>query len=347
MSPTLPGTTLRSLSTMLRSAVPALRRAAPGLPCRAPALRALASALRIVAMALRPLLPALRSALSAVLITVACVLVPLASFSLWAQYEIGDTDTYVATMAPLATESAVQDDVADAVTDAIMTRVDREEGSARGTAGGSRPLRGSVESFVNDAVRSFTSTRAFQAAWNAANRATHDAVLRALSTGHDGAVGFDVAPISAHVKRQLVADAVPFADRIPVEHTDVTVLEARDLAVSRKGFHLLQVMGLWLPVASAVFAVGGILLAVHRRRAVTATAAGMALGAGLLLAAIAEGRGLALGDLPPDVSRASAGAVYDTLTHTLWITSWTIFTTGACVALLTWRARRTTVRPGI
>jgi hypothetical protein len=311
MSPTLPGSVLRRLSSMLRNA-----------------------------------LPALRSVASAVLITVACALVPVVTFLFWAQHEIGDTDAYVATMAPLASDSAVQDDVVDAVTEAIMTRVDREDHGARGSPGGSRPLRGSVKTFVSDAVRSFTGTRAFQAAWDAANRATHDAVIHDLSRGHDGGVGFDIAPISAHVKQQLVQDAVPFANRIPVEHTDVTVLEAGDLTVTRKGFHVLQVMGVWLPVASMLFAVGGILLAVRRRRAVTATAAGMALGAGVLLAAIAAVRGLALGDLPPDVSRASAGAVFDALTRTLWLTAWMIFATGACVVLLTWLGRRRTIPSG-
>jgi hypothetical protein len=277
----------------------------------------------------------LRSALSAVLLTAACALAPLASMSLWARYEIGDTDAYVATMAPLASDDAVQDDVATAVTDAIMTRVDQEEERSAGDTGGPGPPRHSVETFVHDAVRSFTGTQTFRTAWNAANRATHQAVLRALRTGDDGKVGFDIAPISAHVKAQLMADSVPFAKHIPVEHTDVTVLPAHDHTISRKGFHVLQVTGGWLPAAAVACAVLGLALAVRRRRAVAATAAGLALGAGLLLAAVAVGRDLALGDLPSDVSRASAGAVYDALTRTLRLTSWAVLGVGAVVALLT------------
>jgi hypothetical protein len=289
----------------------------------------------------------LRSILSAVLITVGCAVAPLACFSLWARYEIGDTDTYVATMAPLAHDKAVQHDVAAAVTDAIMTYVDRGGDDAGDDPGGPGPPRRSVESFVYDAVRSFTGTHSFRLAWNAANRATHDTVLGALRAGDDRAVGFDIAPISAHVKHQLVADSVPFAKRIPVEHTEVTVFAAHDLTAFRRGFRMLLVMGLWLPAVSAVLAAGGILLALRRGRAIAASAVGLVLGAGLLLAAIALVRCIALAGLPPDVSQASAGAVYDALTRTLRNTSWTILCTGAAVALVTvLRPRRSSAPPG-
>ncbi|GHH70624.1 hypothetical protein GCM10018793_04950 [Streptomyces sulfonofaciens] len=265
------------------------------------------------------------------LITVACLLVPLATVSAWALNDIADTDTYVATMEPLASDTAVKEDVADAVTEAIMTYVSRT-GRSGGSSGDRGPLHGGVETFVNDAVRSFTGTKAFRAAWNAANRATHDAVVRELRGGHGDEVGFDLAPISAHIKQQLLDDSVPFAEHIPVEHTDVTLLGPKDLAVSRKGFRMLQVMGLWLPVAAVGCAVGGVAAAVRRRRAVLATALGVALGAAVLLGTIAVGRGLALGDLPPDVSRAAAGAVYDALTRSLRVTAWSIAGGAAGVA---------------
>ncbi|GHJ40364.1 hypothetical protein [Streptomyces sp. TS71-3] len=281
----------------------------------------------------------LRIILSTVLLTVACALVPLAAVSAWAVHDIADTDTYVATMEPLAYDTAVKDDVANAVTGAIMTYLSHNE-RVGGESGGRGPLHGSVQTFVNDAVRSFTGTKAFRAAWNAANRATHDAVLQELRSGHSGKVGFDLAPISAHVKQQLLDDSVPFAEHIPVEHSDVTVLGADDLAVSRKGFRMLQVMGVWLPIAAVGCAAGGVLAAVRRRRAVAATALGTALGAAVLLGAIAVGRGFALGDLPPDVSRAAAGAVYDALTHSLWVAAWSILGASLAVAMLTYLTRR-------
>ncbi|MCI3931912.1 hypothetical protein [Streptomyces sp. AN091965] len=276
--------------------------------------------------------PRLRAALCAVLLVLACLLVPLGAVSTWAAYEIHDTDRYVATMAPLSFDPAVRAAVADAVTDSVVKEID---------AG---PLQSTVESFVRDAVGSFTGTAAFRTAWNAANRAAHAAVEQALEHDSDGEVSIDLAPITEQVKRRLAEEGVPFADRIPVRHTEVTVMKAQDLSDYRKVFRMLQAAGLWLPVAAAVFAVGGILLAVRRRRAVIATALGTAAGAAVLAAAVAVGRALTLDDLPPDVSRAAAGAVYDALTESLRVTAWVLLGLGLLVAAGVWWLSRG--RPG-
>ncbi|MFC4465963.1 hypothetical protein ACFPH6_15760 [Streptomyces xiangluensis] len=269
-----------------------------------------------------------RKVLSAVLILLGCLLVPLGGLSVWAKYEIGDTRRYVATMGPLATGSEVRGAVTDTVTDGIMTKV--EAGS----------LEGEVRRFVREAVRSFTGTPAFRAAWDTANRAAHDAVLRALRGESDDAVTLDLAPVTQQLKDRLADDRVPLAHRIPVTHTEITVLEGREVATLRKGFRMLEFAGFWLPIAALALAVGGILLAVHRRRAIMAAALGTALGAALLALATAVGRALTLADLPPHVSRAAAGTVYDALTSTLRTATWIILAVGLTVAATTWLTGR-------
>ncbi|MEU2063734.1 hypothetical protein [Streptomyces sp. NPDC013455] len=277
--------------------------------------------------------PRLRSALSAVLIALSCLLVPFGALAAWAAYGLADTGRYVTTMAPLAADPAVREAVADTVGEGILRAVDERLDV--------RPLRGSVRPFVHDAVRSFTQTRAFRLAWDTGNRVTHDAVLRALrATDEDGRdVTVDLAPVTLQVKRQLTHDHVPLAARIPVEHTSVAVLPAAELTTLRKGFHVLEVAGFWLPVAAVTFAAGGIALAVHRRRAVVATALGTALGGGLLALALSVGRGLTLADLPAGVSRPAAGAVYDALTGTLRTAAWLLLGLGLAVALTAWLTR--------
>ncbi|MEU1120015.1 MULTISPECIES: hypothetical protein [unclassified Streptomyces] len=285
-----------------------------------------------------PRTPRARSALSAVLLTLACLLVPLGTLSVWATYEIGDRDSYVATMAPLASDPAVRSAVADAVTGSVMKEIDVG------------PLQGTVESFVRDAVRSFTETAAYKTAWNAANRAAHDAVQSALNDDSNGEVTIDLAPITQQIKQQLKDDGVPFASKIPVRHTEVAVLQSDDFGWLWRSFHALQVAGVWPAVAAALLAVAGCLLAGRRRRAVVATALGMALGALALLSAIAVGRSFTLDDLPVGISRNAAGAVYDALTETLRVTSWVIVGVCGAVALGLWlstrhRAGRTPTTP--
>ncbi|MFY4721860.1 hypothetical protein [Streptomyces sp. LaBMicrA B280] len=279
--------------------------------------------------------PRLRSALSAVLITLSCLLVPFGALALWATYGLTDTGRYVTTMAPLATDPDVREAVADAVGDSLL-----REAGGRLDAG---PLHSSVRPFVHDAVRSFTQTQAFRLAWDAGNRVTHDAVLRALRDDRDEAaaepVTVDFAPVTAQVKQQLSDEHIPLAARIPVQHTAVAVLPADELTSLRKGFHVLEVAGFWLPLAAVVFAAAGIALAVRRRRAIAATALGTALAGALLGLAVAVGRSLTLAGLPADVPHPAAGAVYDALTGTLRTVSWLLLGLGLTVALTTWLTR--------
>ncbi|MET9832134.1 hypothetical protein ABZ078_23170 [Streptomyces sp. NPDC006385] len=272
----------------------------------------------------------LRNALSAALIALSCLLVPFGALAAWVTYGLADTGRYVTAMAPLAADPAVQGAVADTVGAGIMQEVAprlHPEWEARDE-------RGTVRPFVRDAVRSFTRTEAFRTAWEASNRAVHGAVLSALQDGRDRAVTVDLAPVTAQVKRRLTEDHVPLAHRIPVEHTEVAVLPAHELDRLRKGYDVLEVAGFWLPVSAAVLAATGIAVAACRRRAVTATALGSALGGGFLLLALAIGRRLTLADLPEAAHRPAAGAVYDALTETLRTVSWLLIALGLTVALV-------------
>ncbi|WP_435216301.1 hypothetical protein [Streptomyces sp. bgisy034] len=271
----------------------------------------------------------LRNALSAALTALSCLLVPFGALAACVTYGLADTGRYVAAMAPLAADPAVQGAVADSVEAGILNEVDH-----RLEASPAAPEPGSVRPFVDDAVRSFTRTEAFHTAWDAGNRAVHDAVLRALRDESEHAVTVDLAPITAQVKRSLTEDHVLLARRIPVEHTEVPVLPADEVARLRKGYDVLEVAGFWLPVSAAVLAAAGIAVAACRRRAVTATALGTALGGALLALAVAIGRRLTLADIGEAAHRPAAGAVYDALTQTLRTVSWLLVVAGLTVALV-------------
>ncbi|MFJ4775380.1 hypothetical protein [Streptomyces sp. NPDC088762] len=274
----------------------------------------------------------MRTILSAVLIALVALLVPASAVAYWADRELGDADRYTAVMSPLARNPAVQDVVVTQAGRALAGQID---------AG---PFQGGVDALLGEALRSFADTPAYRTAWDAANRAAHTAFLDALTTGHGDALTIDLAPVIDQVKWELVADGVPFADRIPVTHLSVKVMEYDNLAALRKGFHMLQVAGIWLPVLTLVLAAAAIAVAVHRRRAVMATGLGLAVGAVLLGVAVDVCRRLALEDLPADIDRPAAGAVYDALTSFLRTTAWVVLALGLAAAFGAWlvgRLRRT------
>ncbi|WP_329119813.1 hypothetical protein [Streptomyces sp. NBC_01465] len=272
----------------------------------------------------------MRRLLSAALTVLVVLLVPLSALSVWASQEVGNTDRYVAAMAPLAGDPAVQDVVADQVTAQVMKNIDVG------------PLQSSVGDLVRQAVMSFAGSDAFQAAWNTVNRVAHAAVDKALDSGTGDDVTIDLAPVTERVKQELSDQGVPFADNIPVEHTEVTVLTADKLGELRDGYRWLRIAGIWLPVLTLVLAGLAVLLAVagRRRRAVTGLGLATALGAVLLLVGVAVARPLALDDLPADVNRAAAGAVYDALTGFLRTAGWVALGLGLAVLLAAWLTGR-------
>ncbi|MER5772496.1 hypothetical protein [Streptomyces sp. NPDC001985] len=266
----------------------------------------------------------LLSAVSAVLIALVAVLTPLSVLAVWAEREIGDTDGYVTAMAPLASDRAVRNAVADRITEEVLAKVD---------AG---PLAVGVRELVHEAVLSFAGTDAYRTAWNTVNRAAHTAVEQALTSDEGDTASIDLTPVSEQVKRQLSLEGVPFAEQIPVVGTKITVVEPDQLGVAREVFDALQVAGVWLPVGTVLVAVAALLCARRRARALAGLGLALAVGGALLLLTVVVGRAPALDDLPPDVDHPAADAVYGALTATLRTASWCLMGAGLAIAAATW-----------
>ncbi|MFJ7195807.1 MULTISPECIES: hypothetical protein [unclassified Streptomyces] len=292
----------------------------------------------------------LSAGLSAVLVVLLAVLVPVGALSAWVDLEIDNTDRYVDAVAPLASDPAVQGTVTDLITDGAMKQID---------AG---PLQNTVRNFLHQAVLSFTTTDAFQDAWNAANRTAHEAVTAALNGNTGEAVTIDLAPVTERVKQNLEENGVPFADRIPVQHTDITLISADRADQLRRTFRLLRTGSVWPAVGTLVAAVLAVVAAWARgggpgrrrsgRAALSAAAVaglGFALGALLLRAVVWYARGRVLSGVP-DSETAAAAAVYDGLTGSLRTTVWIVFAAGSavvlCAVLVRLRAARGRSAPG-
>ncbi|MEE1739895.1 hypothetical protein PUR49_25810 [Streptomyces sp. BE147] len=284
----------------------------------------------------------LSAALSAALFLLLAVLVPLSALSAWVDLEIDDTDRYLATVSPLASDPAVQNTVAERITDEAMRRIDLG------------PLQDTARSLLHETVRSFTTTEAFHTAWDTANRAAYEAVAAALDGESGEAVTIDLAPVIEQVKQELVRDGVPFADRITVRHTRITVLTADQADDLRGSFRLLRDGSVWPAVGTLVLLVLVVGIATVRggqRAALTAAAvvgAGFVAGAVVLWVLVAVGRDRVL-DGVPNGDRDAAAAVLDALTASLRTTVWVVLAVGAVLlvgaAVVRLSARRRAARP--
>ncbi len=65
-----------------------------------------------------------RSVVATLLIVIGCILAPISVVAVWTKNLVTDTDRYVATVAPLASDPAIQSAIADRITAEIFTHLD-------------------------------------------------------------------------------------------------------------------------------------------------------------------------------------------------------------------------------
>jgi hypothetical protein len=109
---------------------------------------------------------------------------------LWARRTLLDTDRYVATAAPLASDPAVQEYLARTVTQQVFDALDvqtrlaavlQERDPRLAFLAG--PISNGVEGFVQDQLQKVFATDAFATAWEQANRFAHSQLIAALEGG--------------------------------------------------------------------------------------------------------------------------------------------------------------------
>lgn len=300
---------------------------------------------------------AARSVASAVLIVLTCVLVPVALVTAWVHEIVLDTDRYVETVAPLATDPAIQDAAVKRIADAAAQEVDgdraagqladwlRSQGLPPLASDAVRNLGPQIDKAVDEAVTRVATrvvhSDAFETVWTDANRAAHNAVVHALTGEGRGAVdveggtvGLDLGALVAKVRDDLVDAGLSPAQHIPDVDKQLVLFHSDELGRIRDGARLLDDVGNWMPLIVVVLGAAGVLLAHHRRRALVRTALGAAFACLVVAIALVIARRYYLDHLPPQVlSEAAAAAAFDTLLRFLRAALRTAIVLGVVVAL--------------
>jgi hypothetical protein len=273
-----------------------------------------------------------RSVLATVLIVLGSLLAPLAVTAVWLKSEVTDTDRYVATVAPLARDPALQRAVTDRITTEVFTRIDiagltnqaadalARQGLPATVAGAlhsaARPIANGVQGWVHDQIGRLVSSDEFARAWSEANRTAHTQLVAALTGEQNGGVvirgdtvSVQLATFINAVKQRLVAQGFTLAEKVPAVNAEFVILQSADVGKVQRGFRLLNGLGTWLPILALALLIGGVLAAPGKRRAVIGAALGVTLGMVLLGAALALARPLYLRSVPADVLPSDAASV--------------------------------------
>ncbi|MFJ2542117.1 hypothetical protein [Microbacterium sp. NPDC087589] len=304
-----------------------------------------------------------RSVIGAVLLVLAVVLAPVAAMGTWARLQLVETESFVATFAPLASDPDVQDFVAEQVSAAIDEQVDVSavvgevfdgirslglppradtaltllEGPA---ADGAISL---IDGVVHDVVRS----EQFADIWTQSLRFTHDratAILQnapgtAVQLSDDGAVTIELGVVIERVKQAMSERGIGLADVIPEIDRSIPIAQADSLALVRTVYQVADIGGFWLPWLVVALVVAGVLLMRDRPRAVLWSSAAIALVFLLLSAGLGIGRGVFLRAVSPEImSAAAATALFEQLTSLLAGTIAAIALIGVLAAMWAWLA---------
>jgi hypothetical protein len=297
-----------------------------------------------------------RTIVASLLIVVACVLAPLSVVAVWTRNQVTNTDRYVATVAPLADDPAIQAAIADQITAQVFRYIDvqgltNQVVDALSERGLSPTLTGQLQAFaapIANGVQSFTRTQvgkvvqsdAFADAWVQANRAAHDELVKALTGEGGGAVtvendtvSLNLAAFTQTVKQRLVDAGFSVAARIPEVNASFVLFQSKDITRARSAFNLLNTLGIWLPIIALVLLVLGVYVARDHRRALVGAGLGVAVAMVVLALGLAVFRSIYLDAVPATVLPHDAAAVlYDTIVRFLRLGLRTILVLGLVVA---------------
>jgi len=287
-----------------------------------------------------------RTVASWVLIVLACLLAVLSVVVVYARNELLNTDTFVATVAPLAKDPAVQKAVATRVSDNLVARTDVEQRvkDALPSQAGflANPISGAVQTATYQITLKLVQSPQFQRLWEEAVRQSHaqlDNLLLGNKVGAfqstNGQVTVDLSQVEKAAKAQLAAKGLSVFDKVPsYTGAPFVLFQSEQLAKVQRWVRFLNHLVVVLPIVTILLLAGAVVAARDRRRGLVHAASGLAVSMALLLVAANVGRNQYLASLGPGRSKPASAAVIDAVDAALLDSVRTVLIVAAIVAIV-------------
>ena len=259
-----------------------------------------------------------RRILAPILVVLTVVVFTITVPAAWGSRTVLNTDRYVATVAPLAADPAVQRSIATRVTDQVFTTLNVQTVISDALAGiGERatvlaaPLTNAIKGFVREQVLQVVQSDVFETFWTEANRFVHTQVLAILRGDEEqvsvveGQVLLNLVPLInlALVEIEQVASdlvggdvvlpeiqpgtAYPEAvDRLeqalgidlPDDYGTIAVYDSDDLAALQQALFTFQRLLVLLLILIPILVAATLVVSTRRRRTLIQLAVGGAVG---------------------------------------------------------------------
>ena len=293
--------------------------------------------------------PRWRRIVGAILLVIGCVLVPLSLSAVWVRNTLLDTDNYVATVGPLASDPHIQQAVANRVTDALVddATVQKKISDALPPRASflAAPLTDGVRSAVERATLRLAESSRFETLWERANRRAHAALVKVLTGGgsrvstENGAVAVNVEQIVQNVQQKLDARGINILDnvKVPPDKQQLVIVQSKDLEQVQGLVDVLQKIAWFIPVIALACFAGAIGLSGNRRRTILRGALGVAFAVAVQLVLLKAGRNLYLDAVTTKKSTpGAAGSVWDQLTSFLRTSGFAAIAVALVIAFAAW-----------
>ncbi len=300
--------------------------------------------------------PRWRRITSWVLVVLACLLAVVSVLVVFARNQLLNTDAYVSTVAPLATNPAIQTQVATRVSDELIARTDlsRRVKSALPAKAGFlvTPITDGVKSATYNVTLKAVQSPKFEQLWVTVNRAASKQLAAVLTGSSEGSVStkngkitIDLSKVEANVKEKLDAKGITVFDKVPAaKGLNYVLFQSKDLVRIQKLVNFLDKLAVVLPILTLLCFAGAVVLTRNRRKGLARAGVGLALSMGLILVAIAVLENRYVAGVKPPQSPQAASAVIDTVAANLRDAIRLILALAALVAVVALVAGNTWVR---
>ena len=274
-----------------------------------------------------------RSAGITIILILSVICLVLTPVVIWGRNLLLNTDRYVQTVEPLASNPGVQNAVIAAVNTQFQDRIDIKSTidpvlPPRAAQVLAPVLQSAANALVNTITTRFVQSDAFKTVWNSANRAAHTQINylltgqrpqnAALRVASNGDVSLDLSAVVEQVKARLVDSGLSVASKVPAVGSTIKIGNVSGLQHARSLTNLLNKVANWLPWIGLVLLVVGVLLSRRKRRALIASLLGLVIGLVILGIGLLIGRAIYLDKITtPNLTRDTAQYMFDTVVRYL------------------------------
>jgi len=241
-----------------------------------------------------------RSIVSLIIFILAAVSTPVALVGNWGHRTVVDSQVYLETVGPLASDPAIQEALTDRLTSAFEAQVDTTSlvGSFLGnfidnpelTDKLAGPISAGINSLVRNLIARFVASEEFQKLWIDVNTVAQKSLVALLEGKNEGpiqirdsAIVLDISSLLNVVQQKLVDQGISIAANVTIPDDDkqIVLYENSAIGAIQTIYRFTGPMLTFYPLIIAILFAISIALARNRPRTVLAT--GIALAASSLL----------------------------------------------------------------